>query len=229
MSPHQTAATRCGTRQRCVETAARDALGRHPHFRGRLHLFDLNVQDGVLTIRGQVPRFYLKQLLQSVLKGIRGIRRIDNLVGVAGPEYWREAPPPPPPTSESQEESTMIAATVLVDYAAEMREQVCTCCICRQPGGPPCDAIGVDCGVEQHLQQLIDICRSVDSPLIDPYMDRLRDEICADCAFRERPECPCPLKYLLPLAVGAVETVEERRRLLGDRLAWPCDEMPETD
>ena len=61
------------------------------------------------------------------------------------------------------------------------------------------------------------------------YMERLRDEICADCEFRERPECPCPLKYLLPLAVGAVETVEERRRLLGDRMAWPYDEMPETD
>lgn len=228
MTPRQPPATGCGTRQRCVEAAAREALGSHATFRGRLHLFDLHVIDGVLTIRGCVPRFYLKQLLQSVLKGVRGIRRIDNQVGVTGPDGWNDAPPPPV-TSDSQEENTMIAAADLDDYAKEMRDQVCSCCICRQPGGPPCDAIGVGCGVEQHLERIIDICRSVDSPLIDPYMERLRDEICADCAFRERPECPCPLKYLLPLAVGAVETVEERRRILGDRLAWPDDEMPETD
>lgn len=123
----------------------------------------------------------------------------------------------------------MIAAVELDEYLSEMRAQVCSHCICRQPGGPPCDAIGVGCGVEQHLQQVIDMCRTVDSPLIDPYVDRLREEICATCAFRDRPECPCPLKYLLPLAVGAVETVEERRRLRGELLAWHDEEMPETD
>jgi hypothetical protein len=76
---------------------------------------------------------------------------------------------------------------------------------------------------------LIDICRSVDSPLIDPYLDRLRDEICADCEYQNQPVCPCPLKYLLPLAVSAVETIEQRRRMLADRLARANDEMPETD
>jgi hypothetical protein len=70
----------------------------------------------------------------------------------------------------------------------------------------------VGCGVEVHLERLIEICRAVDSPLIDPYLDRMHDEICADCAYRDRPECPCPLRYLLPLAVAAVETVEQRRR-----------------
>jgi hypothetical protein len=123
----------------------------------------------------------------------------------------------------------MVAATGLEDYVGEMREQVCAHCISRQRGAPPCEPLGIGCGVEQHLEKLIDICRAVDSPLIDPYLDRLRDEICADCEFQDHPVCPCPLKYLLPLAVSAVETVEERRRILGDRLAWPYDEMPETD
>lgn len=40
------------------------------------------------------------------------------------------------------------------------------------------------------------------------------DEICANCEFWVRPVCPCPLKYVLPLAVNAVETVEERERNL---------------
>jgi hypothetical protein len=123
----------------------------------------------------------------------------------------------------------MVAGTVLDEYQTEMRRQVCDRCVSRRPGAPPCEPLGVGCGVERHLEQLIDICRSVDSPLIDPYTDRLRDEICADCEYQDQPVCPCPLKYLLPLAVCAVETVELRRRMLADQLAWPDDETPETD
>jgi hypothetical protein len=123
----------------------------------------------------------------------------------------------------------MVTTAVLDEYMAETRNQLCNFCVSRRTGAHPASRRGSTAASEHHLAQLIEICRSVDSPLIDPYVDRLRDEICADCAFRERPECPCPLKYLLPLAVGAVEIVEERRRLLGDRMAWPYDEMPETD
>jgi hypothetical protein len=123
----------------------------------------------------------------------------------------------------------MVAESGLDEYVDEMRKQVCQKCVARVNGAPPCEPLGIGCGVEQHLEQLIDVCRSVDSPLMDPYIDRLRDEICADCEFQDQPVCPCPLKYLLPLAVSAVETVEWRRRLLADKLAWPYDEMPETD
>jgi hypothetical protein len=123
----------------------------------------------------------------------------------------------------------MVATVGLEDYVEEIHRQVCSHCIVRRSGAPPCDAIGVACGVEQHLEQLIDVCRSIDSPLIDPYLDRLREEICAECEYQDQPVCPCPLKYLLPLAVSAVETVEERRRILADRTAWPHGEMPETD
>jgi hypothetical protein len=123
----------------------------------------------------------------------------------------------------------MVAATDLDEYMAEMRQQVCLRCIARPPGGPPCEPLGIGCGVEAHMARLIDICRSVDSPLIDPYMDRLRDEICADCEYQDQPVCPCPLKYLLPLAVSAVETVDQRRRILAGRLAGPVGEMPQTE
>jgi hypothetical protein len=36
----------------------------------------------VLIVRGAVPTFYLKQVLQSVLKDIEGIRMIENQVQV---------------------------------------------------------------------------------------------------------------------------------------------------
>ena len=123
----------------------------------------------------------------------------------------------------------MAATANLDEYVAEMGDQLWRRCDSRRSGAPLCEPLDVDCEVEQQLKQLLDICRAVDSPLIDPYMDRLRDEICEDCEYQNQPVCPCPLKYLLPLAVSAVETVELRRRLLADRLAWPDDEMPETD
>ena len=39
-------------------------------------------EKGVLTLQGRVPSFYLKQVLQTTLKGIPGVRRIDNRVDV---------------------------------------------------------------------------------------------------------------------------------------------------
>jgi hypothetical protein len=123
----------------------------------------------------------------------------------------------------------MISATDLEDYAKELEQQVCQCCVARVKGAPPCAPKGIGCGVEQHLEQLVKICRTVDSALIDPYLDRLHDEICGNCAYRDQPFCPCPLKYLLPLAVAAVETVDRRRLILGERLARTFNDVQEID
>lgn len=123
----------------------------------------------------------------------------------------------------------MLAATGLDDYAEELERQVCRRCMARVKGAPPCAPKGIGCGIEQHLEKLVEMCRSVDSALIDPYLDRLHDEICSDCAYRDKPVCPCPLQYLLPLAVTAVETVERRRRILGEQLAHRFNGVQETD
>jgi hypothetical protein len=64
----------------------RGVLARHPHFRGRVNLFEVVVGDEVLTVRGCVPTFHLKQLVQCVLKQIAGARRIDNRIVVASCE-----------------------------------------------------------------------------------------------------------------------------------------------
>lgn len=44
-----------------------------------------SVNDGVLTLRGEVQTFYLKQVLQSLVTDIDGVTTIDNRVDVAQP------------------------------------------------------------------------------------------------------------------------------------------------
>lgn len=97
------------------------------------------------------------------------------------------------------------------DYLAELRKDVCSRCIERQPNCPPCAPHGKGCGIERHIPELVELCRTTDSVLIDPYIQELHDKICADCEFRDQPTCPCPLDYLLQLAVESVERVQQRR------------------
>jgi hypothetical protein len=61
------------------------------------------------------------------------------------------------------------------------------------------------------VPELVEICRSINSSQMEPYIERLHDEICSECKYRTAPTCPCPLDYLLKLAVEAVERVEQRR------------------
>lgn len=67
---------------RDAELRARRALDHHVHFRGRSDGFQFEYRDGVLTVRGRVPTFYLKQLLGSILKRIDGVRYVENQVDV---------------------------------------------------------------------------------------------------------------------------------------------------
>ena len=80
-----------------------------------------------------------------------------------------------------------------------------------------------------HLEKLIEICHSVGGTLIDPYMDRIRDEVCACCPSRPTEHCPCAMEYLLPLAVSAIETVDARRHALGERMARAFCDVQDTD
>ena len=54
-----------------------DRLYAH-HFR----FIEFRFHDGVLTLFGRVPTFHLKAILQSLLRGIEGVNRIDNQVSV---------------------------------------------------------------------------------------------------------------------------------------------------
>ena len=69
-------------RPRHVERQARALVARHHCFRGHEREFEFVHSEDVLTVRGRVPTFYLKQMLQTMLKDLRGIARIDNQVDV---------------------------------------------------------------------------------------------------------------------------------------------------
>jgi len=42
-------------------------------------------EEGVLTLSGRVPTFYLKQTVQSLAEKVEGVRQVVNLVDVVNP------------------------------------------------------------------------------------------------------------------------------------------------
>jgi len=65
---------------------AEQILYRHSYHYGSLVKFQY--KDGVLTLRGQAPSFYLKQLAQTTLKELDGVHQIDNQLDVVRPIEW---------------------------------------------------------------------------------------------------------------------------------------------
>jgi len=113
----------------------------------------------------------------------------------------------------------MKTSAEMEEYMREIRKQVCSRCIDRPPGGPPCAPLGKDCAVEAFLPLFVNAVHHVGNRgTIDPYVDRLRSQVCSHCSHQEpdgfclvRAERACALDYLFPLVVQAVETVDERR------------------
>ncbi len=108
----------------------------------------------------------------------------------------------------------MIPEAELTEYLDEIRKQVCSRCVERPPGGPPCLPLGKQCGVELHLPQLIEAIHEIKSGSIVPYLEKNQQRVCEHCAHLHDSICPCPLKYLAVLIVQAVETVDLRRQQL---------------
>jgi hypothetical protein len=105
----------------------------------------------------------------------------------------------------------MYSNAELDEYVAEIREQVCSRCVERPPGGPPCAPLGKPCGVELHLPLFLEAVHEMESPLVEPYLENIHRRVCSQCARRGCDGCPCPLDYLLVLVVQAIETVDQRR------------------
>jgi hypothetical protein len=70
------------TKRATIEHLARTKLDRHCHFRGRVDGFQFENSDGVLTVRGRLPSFYLRHLLENVLLRVDGVQSVDNQVDV---------------------------------------------------------------------------------------------------------------------------------------------------
>ncbi len=65
-----------------VPQQAKQKLSQHPHFRSRSESIEIVCRDGQLVLSGQLPTFYLKQVLQTILRDMPGVARIDNRIQV---------------------------------------------------------------------------------------------------------------------------------------------------
>ena len=106
----------------------------------------------------------------------------------------------------------MLTETDRNEYLEEIRKDVCSRCVERPPGGPPCAPLGKECGIELHLPEIIESIHGVRSDSIEPYLAMNRKRICEKCALLHSSVCPCPMDYLAVLLVEAVEEVDRRRR-----------------
>ena len=65
-----------------VEREARRIICSQPHLRGRAATIHVECQDGKLLLTGQLPSFYLKQVLQEALRSIEGVTEVHNGIDV---------------------------------------------------------------------------------------------------------------------------------------------------
>jgi hypothetical protein len=102
----------------------------------------------------------------------------------------------------------------LAEYMHEIRKEVCSRCIERPPGGPPCAPLGKRCSIEINLPQMIDSVHAKYSRMMEPYIANFHEVVCTQCPNLNKEQCPCPMEYLLILAVQAIEAVDERNGLV---------------
>ena len=72
------------TVRRHIQEVAYGRLKRDRSYASVFHDVACSFADGVLTLEGRVPSFYLKQILQTRLLGIEGVEQLDNRVHVQG-------------------------------------------------------------------------------------------------------------------------------------------------
>ena len=104
----------------------------------------------------------------------------------------------------------IVMVALMDEYLAEIRSEVCSRCVERPPGGPPCLPLGKRCGVELHLKEIVDLVQTTGSPCMEPYVEHLHSDVCAYCQNKVTKDCPCALDYLLPLVVEAIENIDAR-------------------
>lgn len=66
-----------------IEHRAFALVNCHDHFLAQARRFEFIYCDDVLIVRGHVPSYYLKQVLERVLSELDGVYRIDNQVTVS--------------------------------------------------------------------------------------------------------------------------------------------------
>ena len=67
---------------RTIVHQATTHLAQHVHFRCHLESLEMNCREGRLDVEGQLPSFYLKQVLQTILRDVPGVKQVNNRVSV---------------------------------------------------------------------------------------------------------------------------------------------------
>jgi hypothetical protein len=94
------------------------------------------------------------------------------------------------------------------EYQDAIRKMVCSQCVEKPAGGPPCEPLGRRCGFELQLPELLQAIHEVKGPSIELYLNNIQRRFCAQCRLPSVDCCPCPVDYLLVLAVQAVKSVD---------------------
>ena len=100
-----------------------------------------------------------------------------------------------------------------------VHKKVCVHCIDLDENGK-CTLTGErQCGVERHLEKIIDVVRSVDSKNIDDYVQKLREIVCHDCKNQNsdgrcqlRNDADCGLDRYFALVIEAIEETEKKTK-----------------
>lgn len=74
-----------GSQRPAVEVLARRQLAEKCTYAFCFNQVTFSHSQGILTLEGRLPSFYLKQVLQTHLRDIEGVTRIDNRVDVVSP------------------------------------------------------------------------------------------------------------------------------------------------
>lgn len=108
----------------------------------------------------------------------------------------------------------------LDDYWDAVRAVVCTKCI-DGDGHGNCRLTGsYACGLSAHFPRIVETVLSVKSDTMDPYIDALRKNVCANCMHQSpdgtclfRSNVDCGLDRYFPLIVVAIEELHQRKPL----------------
>jgi osmotically-inducible protein OsmY len=65
--------------------SVREQLENHPHFRGRLEMLSIDQRGKTVYLSGQLPTFYLKQLVQEIVRHLPGVQTVRNEINVISP------------------------------------------------------------------------------------------------------------------------------------------------
>jgi hypothetical protein len=109
--------------------------------------------------------------------------------------------------------------TINLDVISQtLRSRICPSCVrytadhqCSLPADRPCV-------IFEALPTIAGVVQTVSSDRIDPYIDRIREDLCSVCHEDEHGRCPlrdnldCALDCYLPLVVDEIEAAMSRSR-----------------